>query len=61
MDEGYLNGVHPLAFATRANSADTPNFHKAMTGPDSYEFMKAMDAEVDALENLDAWDIVPRE
>jgi hypothetical protein len=61
MDEGYLNGIHPLAFAARANSADTPNYYEAMNGPDSYEFMKAMDAEVDALENLDAWDIVPRE
>eukprot|EP00957_Ditylum_brightwellii_P152721 11624933-Ditylum_brightwellii.AAC.1 len=26
MIDGYVNGTHPLAFAARANCADTPNF-----------------------------------
>ena len=60
-DNGLLNGLHPLVFAAKANADDNPNFHQAMNGPDSEGFYEAMKEEMDQLESMDAWEIVPRD
>eukprot|EP00733_Pompholyxophrys_punicea_P000481 Pompholyxophrys_punicea_v1_NODE_136_length_3267_cov_3.636364.p1 type:complete len:383 gc:universal NODE_136_length_3267_cov_3.636364:1948-800(-) len=61
MDEdGILLGLHPFAFAAKASSDDTPNFHEAMNGPDSEGFYKAMRVEIEQLTLMDSWEIVPR-
>jgi len=59
-DDGLLLSLHPLAFAVKANSLDTPNFHEAMNGPDSEGFYKAMETELEQLESMNAWEVVPR-
>jgi hypothetical protein len=59
-DDDILLNLHPLAFAARANSDDTPNFHQAMNGPDAEGFYKAMEQEMEQLESLTPWDIVSR-
>jgi hypothetical protein len=58
-EDGCLEGWHPFAFAAKANSEDTPTFHEAMNGPDAEEFYKAMCLEIEQLESMDPWDIVP--
>jgi len=60
-DDGLLNALHPMAFAAKANSDDTPNFHQALNGPDSQGFYEAMEKEIEQLESMDPWEIVPIE
>ena len=60
-DEELLEGIHPLAFSARASAEDTPRWNDAMNGPDAEGFRKAMDDEIELLESLDSWDVVPRE
>eukprot|EP00957_Ditylum_brightwellii_P155220 11817166-Ditylum_brightwellii.AAC.1 len=52
--DGRINGMHPLAFAAKANSADTPNYWQAMNCPDTHLFIEAMKAAMEQMENLDA-------
>jgi hypothetical protein len=59
-EDGISLGMHPLAFAAGANSDDTPNFHQAMNGPDAEGFYEAMQKEIEQLESMDAWEVVPR-
>lgn len=59
-DESISLGVHPLAFAAKANAEDTPRWHEVMKSPDRDGFIKAMHVEWDQLECMDAWNIVPR-
>ena len=60
-EDGLLTGWHPMAFAAKANSDDTPRWHEAMNGPDEVGFRKAMAAEIAQLESMKAWEVVPRE
>jgi hypothetical protein len=60
-DEELLESIHPFAFTARANAEDTPRYHEAMTGPDAQGFVKAMELELEQLESMNAWDIVPRQ
>jgi len=57
---GYLTALHPLAFAAKANSEDTPRFAEAMNGPDREGFIEAMKAEIEQLNKMDAWVVVDR-
>jgi hypothetical protein len=60
-DDGLLDSVHPMAFATKANSDDTPTLFEAMRSPDSEGFYQAMVEEIELLENdFEAWEVVPR-
>lgn len=43
------DGFHPLVFAAKANSDDTPKMHQALNGPDSLGFREAMDSEMESL------------
>ena len=47
--------------ATKANAKDQPRFHEAMQGQDSDAWYEAMKIEYEGLENMDAWEEVPRE
>jgi len=59
-EDGLLDGIHPLAFAAKANAEDTPNFYQAMNSEDAEGFYHAMEEEYDLLESqFDAWEIVP--
>jgi hypothetical protein len=58
-EEGLLTTMHPLAFAAKANNNDTPNFHQAMNGPDAEGFYDAMVKEMEQLESLNPWDVIP--
>jgi hypothetical protein len=60
-DEDVIEALHPFAFAARANAEDTPYFHEAMNGPDAAGFKQAMEDEINLLEEMDSWTIVPRE
>ena len=60
-DEEIQNGTHPMAFAAKANAEDTPNLKEAMSGPDAEGFVEAMKKEIEELEGMEAWDVVPRE
>ncbi len=59
--DGLLTELHPLAFAAKADSEDTMNYHQAMNSPDADGFYKAMEAELEQLESLGPWDIVRSE
>ena len=41
-DLDISTGIHPLAFAARANAEDTPRFHEAMKSQDREGFIQAM-------------------
>ena len=60
-DEDLQLGTHPFAFAAKANAEDTPTFNEAMSSPDREGFIEAMKKELDALDGMEAWDVVPRE
>jgi hypothetical protein len=34
-ENGYVDWLHPMAFAAKANSADNPNWNEAMNGPNN--------------------------
>jgi hypothetical protein len=59
-EEGLLTSLHPLAFATKANNEDTPNYSQAMNGPDALGLMEAMEKEMQQLEEKEEpWDVIP--
>jgi Reverse transcriptase (RNA-dependent DNA polymerase) len=59
-EDGLLDSVHLLAFAARANADDTPNINQALNGPDAEGFYDAMKQEMEQLESMGAWEVVPR-
>ena len=59
-DHDILHSQHPFAFAARANANDDPTFKEAMSGPDREGFLEAMSKEIEQLESLDSWSVVPR-
>ena len=60
MDEfGLLTTFHPLAFAAKVNNEDTPTYYQAMNGPDCLGFIKAMEVEMQQLDEIDPWEIIP--
>jgi len=56
-----LHVQHPFAFAARANTEDTPRFRKAMSSLDRKGFIKAMNLEIEQLNNMEAFVTVPRQ
>ena len=59
-DPTIIHSQHPLAFSARANAADHPTLKEAMEGPDREGFLEAMYLEMDQLEGMEAWVVVPR-
>ena len=60
-DSQILHAQHPFAFAARANAADTPTLKEALESPDRERFIEVMHKEIEQLESLQVWDVVPRE
>ena len=54
----YLNQA---LFATMANKEDHPTYAAALYGPDSCDFISAMEMEILILIKLKVFDLVPRE
>ena len=59
-DLDNFQGLHPLAFSAQINAEDTPKLHEAMASPDQEGFLQAMHKEIEQLEGLQAWNVVPR-
>ena len=59
-DDNLVDNMHPFTFAAQIDN-DTLNFHEALNGPDAEGFYQAMEIELETLESLKSWDIVPRE
>jgi hypothetical protein len=60
-DSNIIHGQHPFAFSARANANDDPKWNEVMNGPDREGFLEAMKLEIEQLESLKSWDVVPRE
>ena len=60
-DDSIQHGTHPLAFSARANAEDNPTLEEAMSLPDREGFIAAMHLELEQLESMNAWIVVPRE
>eukprot|EP00957_Ditylum_brightwellii_P047105 3577258-Ditylum_brightwellii.AAC.1 len=56
--DGYVNAVEPLAFVAKVNALDTQNYYQAMNRPDAELFVKAMEEEMAALYDLNAWEVI---
>jgi Integrase core domain. len=61
LDEDLIEAIHPLAFSARLNAEDTPRYHEAMNGPDAEGFREAMEKELEQLQSMHCWEVVPRE
>jgi hypothetical protein len=60
-DPDIIHGQHPFAFSAWANANDDPKWNEVMTGPDREGFLEAMKLEIEQLESLDSWNVVPSE
>ena len=60
--ELIVNWIHPffLAAKTAASKEDNPNWWQAMNGPFAEDYWKAACKEIETLERMHAWDVVPR-
>eukprot|EP00957_Ditylum_brightwellii_P162574 12379950-Ditylum_brightwellii.AAC.1 len=58
--DGLANGVRPLAFAAKVNAMDTPTYFQAMNCPNAHLFVKAMEEEMAAMEELKVWEIIDK-
>ncbi|MGH3054234.1 MAG: reverse transcriptase domain-containing protein, partial [Gaiellaceae bacterium] len=54
------DAIHPMAYASKPRSEDTPLYHEAMRGQYKEDFLQAMQNEIDELTKQKTWDIVPR-
>ena len=55
-----LHLFDPMTLSIKANADDNPTLQEALGGPDSEGFQEAMQAEIECLESMKAWDVVPR-
>jgi hypothetical protein len=55
-----LDESHPLAFGAKVNDADTPNWFQATSGENSKGFWEAIWKEIMTLQQIGAWEQVPR-
>jgi len=52
--------LHPMILAAKANSEDNPTWEEAMNGPLRDGYMKAAKSEIEILEKMEVWEVVPR-
>lgn len=61
MDEyGLIHEWHPLYLATKASADDNPTLQQVLASPERRGWEEAMQTELDALEQMDVYIIVPR-
>ena len=58
-EEGYIKYQHPMTFAVMLED-DSPRYHQTMNGPYSDGFFEAMHKEIETMEKMDPWEVVPR-
>ena len=52
--------LHPMILAAKANSEDNPNWEQAMNGPLKKGYWEAAVKEIETLQEMDVWDVVPK-
>lgn len=57
---GLIHYWDPLYLTTKASSEDNPTFQQAMSSPERRGWEEAMEKELDALEQMGVYDVVPR-
>ena len=62
IEDLYVQTLSPLILAakTAASKEDNPTWWQAMNGPYAEEFWKAAQLEIETLEKINAWTVVPR-
>ena len=61
-DTRWIEEMHPMALATKADAADNPSWEQAMNGPDKDGYWEACKKEYNTLhEKMKAWEVVARE
>ena len=71
-DTGSVDSIHPgvmqdpsavLSFGHKAKAynPDLPSVREALTGPHAEEFWSAMDKEIESLEDMETWKVIPRD
>ena len=58
---GLQEDFTPLALAAKSNDPDTLDWFEAMNSPEREGFMEAAKVELQTLEDMDVWEIVPKE
>ena len=58
---GLQEDFTPLALAAKSNDPDTLDWFEAMNSPEREGFMEAARAELETLEDMDVWEVVPKE
>ena len=59
-NENLMEYLNPALFATMANKEDHPTYPEALYGPDSCDFIGAMETEILTLIQLKVFDLVVR-
>jgi hypothetical protein len=59
--DNYIEEFHPLALVTKASDEDNPNWFEATSGENSEGFWEAIWKEIVTLQNIGAWEQVPKE
>jgi Reverse transcriptase (RNA-dependent DNA polymerase) len=57
---GHAIAQNPHLLKAAQNDPDTPNFHQAMGGPYREEFIKAMQKEIEELEEHNTWTVISK-
>ncbi|MGH7954661.1 MAG: reverse transcriptase domain-containing protein, partial [Gloeomargaritales cyanobacterium] len=59
-ETNQLDGIHPMAFASKPTNEDNPRYHEAMAGSHKEEFCEAMRREIEELTKQKTWEVVER-
>ena len=57
---GIMHDWHPLYLSSKASSEDNPTLREAMVSPERRGWEEAMEVELDALEKMKVYELVPR-
>jgi hypothetical protein len=60
-DNGTVEAMDALVFASKANSEDNPTWQEAMNGPNRQGYWEACEKEFSTLEEKDSWEVVDRQ
>ncbi|CAJ1967493.1 unnamed protein product [Cylindrotheca closterium] len=59
-DSETCEWLHPMILAAKANSKDNPGWEEAMNGPLADGYMEAAIKEIETLQQMEVWKVVPR-
>ena len=58
--DSLVNYLNPAAFATMANKEDNPTYKEALASPDATGFIRAMELEVETIQQKNGYILAPR-